>query len=61
MCYDRGFCCLFQVQKHKDHLLNYMIFLRVTPFLPNWFINIVAPVIDVPVWPFFLGTFIGKT
>lgn len=37
-----------------------MIFLRVTPILPNWFINIVAPVIDVPLATFWLGTFIGN-
>ncbi|XP_064480091.1 transmembrane protein 41B-like [Ornithodoros turicata] len=48
-----------QVGQHRDHLLNYMIFLRITPFLPNWFINITAPVIDVPITPFFVGTFLG--
>ncbi|XP_046854717.1 transmembrane protein 41B-like [Xenia sp. Carnegie-2017] len=47
------------VQKHKDDLLSYIIFLRITPFLPNWFINIASPVIDVPLLPFFLGTFVG--
>ncbi|XP_050672337.1 transmembrane protein 41 homolog isoform X2 [Leptidea sinapis] len=47
------------VEKHKNNLLNYMIFLRVTPFLPNWFINLTAPVIGVPLVPFALGTFIG--
>lgn len=31
----------------------------MTPFLPNWFINIVAPCIDVPLFPFWLGTFLG--
>ncbi|CAH0397572.1 unnamed protein product [Chilo suppressalis] len=48
------------VTKHKNNLLNYIIFLRVTPFLPNWFINMTAPVIGVPLVPFALGTFIGK-
>ncbi|KAJ1530902.1 hypothetical protein ONE63_005742 [Megalurothrips usitatus] len=47
------------VKKQHDNLFNYMVFLRVTPFLPNWFINIVAPVIDVPLKPFWLGTFFG--
>ncbi|XP_028163792.1 transmembrane protein 41 homolog isoform X2 [Ostrinia furnacalis] len=47
------------VEKHKNNLLNYIIFLRVTPFLPNWFINMTAPVIGVPLIPFTLGTFIG--
>ncbi|XP_052004958.1 transmembrane protein 41B [Xyrauchen texanus] len=48
-----------QVDKHRDHLINYIIFLRITPFLPNWFINITSPVINVPLGVFFLGTFLG--
>lgn len=48
-----------QVDKHRDSLLNYIIFLRITPFLPNWFINMTSPVIGVPVFPFVFGTFIG--
>ncbi|CAE1269896.1 Transmembrane protein 41 homolog,Transmembrane protein 41B [Acanthosepion pharaonis] len=47
-----------QVASYREHLLNYIIFLRITPFLPNWFINIAAPVINVPLKQFFLGTFI---
>lgn len=48
-----------QVQKHRHHLLNYIVFLRVTPFLPNWFINLVAPIVGVPLKPFAFGTFVG--
>lgn len=47
------------VDKHRDNLLNYVVFLRVTPFLPNWFINLTAPVIGVPLVPFTVGTFLG--
>ncbi|XP_065070432.1 transmembrane protein 41B-like [Rhopilema esculentum] len=47
------------VDHHRQDLLHYIIFLRITPFLPNWFINITSPVLDVALWPFFLGTFIG--
>lgn len=47
------------VDKHRDNLLNYVVFLRVTPFLPNWFINLTAPVIGVPLIPFAVGTFLG--
>jgi len=47
------------VQRHRDNLLYYIIFLRVTPLVPNWFINITAPVIDMPLRQFWLGTFIG--
>nr|XP_033783809.1 transmembrane protein 41B isoform X1 [Geotrypetes seraphini] len=48
-----------QVERHREHLINYVIFLRITPFLPNWFINITSPVINVPLSVFFLGTFLG--
>ncbi|KAM5138707.1 transmembrane protein 41B [Mantella aurantiaca] len=48
-----------QVERNRDHLINYIIFLRITPFLPNWFINITSPVINVPLKVFFLGTFLG--
>lgn len=47
------------VQKHRDNLLNYILFLRMTPLLPNWFINLASPVIGVPVVPFTVGTFFG--
>ncbi|KAK7500354.1 hypothetical protein BaRGS_00008261 [Batillaria attramentaria] len=47
------------VERHREHLLNYIVFLRITPFLPNWFINITSPVINVPLLPFFIGTVIG--
>lgn len=52
--------CFPKVDEHKNNLLNYIIFLRITPFLPNWFINITSPVIGVPLSPFFFGTFLGK-
>jgi len=48
-----------KVAVHRRHMLNYMIFLRITPLVPNWFINLASPVIEVPFWPFFWGTFIG--
>ncbi|KAM8938742.1 transmembrane protein 41B [Pelodytes ibericus] len=48
-----------QVERHRDHLINYIIFLRITPFLPNWFINITSPIINVPLKVFFWGTFLG--
>lgn len=48
-----------QVDKHRNNLFNYVVFLRITPILPNWFINLSAPVIGVPLIPFALGTFVG--
>ncbi|XP_056862940.1 uncharacterized membrane protein At4g09580 [Raphanus sativus] len=48
-----------QVARRKDGLLNYMLFLRLTPTLPNTFINVASPIVDVPYHIFFLATFIG--
>lgn len=50
---------LFQVAKRREKLLNYMLFLRVTPTLPNTFINVASPIVGVPYHIFFLATFIG--
>ncbi|VDM73784.1 unnamed protein product [Strongylus vulgaris] len=47
------------IARHRENLLSYIIFLRVTPFLPNWFINIASPVLNVPIVHFYLGTFLG--
>ena len=48
-----------QVENHEKDLLSYIMFLRITPFLPNWFINIASPVLNVSLMPFFVGTFVG--
>lgn len=47
------------LQKHKHHLINYMIFLRVTPLLPSWFINTASPVVGFPFREYIAGTAIG--
>ncbi|KAK1284854.1 putative membrane protein [Acorus calamus] len=48
-----------QVAKRREKLLNYVLFLRVTPTLPNTFINMASPIVDVPYHTFFLATSIG--
>ena len=48
-----------QLSTQRDHLFNYIVFLRVTPFLPNWFVNIAAPHLRVPLKAFYLGTWVG--
>ncbi|TQD86361.1 hypothetical protein C1H46_028119 [Malus baccata] len=48
-----------QVAKRREGLLNYMLFLRLTPTLPNTFINVASPIVDVPYHIFFLATSIG--
>ncbi|XVE65315.1 hypothetical protein DITRI_Ditri07aG0171000 [Diplodiscus trichospermus] len=48
-----------QVAQRRDSLLSYMLFLRLTPTLPNLFINVASPIVDVPYHIFFTATFIG--
>ncbi|KAJ1424913.1 SNARE associated Golgi protein [Sesbania bispinosa] len=48
-----------EIAKRRDKLLNYMLFLRITPTLPNLFINLASPIVDVPFHIFFLATLVG--
>ncbi|KAG0175966.1 hypothetical protein DFQ28_007044, partial [Apophysomyces sp. BC1034] len=45
--------------RHKQHMFNYMVVLRIAPFPPNWTVNLGAPHLSVPIGPFFWGTFVG--
>jgi len=47
------------VDKNRNDLMSYILFLRITPFLPNWFINITSPVLNIPMRIFFWATFFG--
>lgn len=49
----------FQIAKRRDKLLNYMLFLRITPTLPNLFINLASPIVDIPFHIFFSATLVG--
>ncbi|CAA2988285.1 uncharacterized membrane At4g09580-like [Olea europaea subsp. europaea] len=48
-----------EIAKRREKLLNYMLFLRVTPTLPNLFINLASPIVDIPFHIFFLATVLG--
>ncbi|KAM1686463.1 hypothetical protein FF1_034289 [Malus domestica] len=48
-----------EIAKRREKLLNYMLFLRITPTLPNLFINLASPIVDIPFHIFFLATFVG--
>ncbi len=41
-------------------LYPYLMFLRLTPLLPNWLINLAAPVAGVPLVPFLIATAVGQ-
>ncbi|XP_047322607.1 uncharacterized membrane protein At4g09580-like [Impatiens glandulifera] len=48
-----------EIAKRREKLLNYMLFLRITPTLPNLFINLASPIVDIPFHIFFFATVIG--
>lgn len=48
-----------QVERRRSQLFFYIFALRVTPLLPNWFINLCSPIVDVPLSTFWLGSFAG--
>ncbi|CAM6117240.1 unnamed protein product [Calypogeia fissa] len=50
-----------EVHRHRQHMLNYMLFIRLTPILPNWFINVASPLVGVPWRDFVIGTTVGLT
>jgi len=47
------------IKAHEDNLVWYMLFLRVTPLLPNWFINYASPIVGMPFKLFCIGSFLG--
>mmetsp|Transcript_19951 Transcript_19951/g.2700 ORF Transcript_19951/g.2700 Transcript_19951/m.2700 type:complete len:102 (+) Transcript_19951:351-656(+) len=36
-----------------------MLFLRLTPLVPNFFVNIASPIVGIPIKYFTFGTFLG--
>lgn len=48
-----------RADENRQFMLSFNFFLRLTPFLPNWFINLACPLVGVPLKPFFWGSLIG--
>ncbi len=51
--------CESQVESNRGDLFWYILFLRISPILPNWFINISAPQVNIPLSTFAIGTLVG--
>ncbi|KAI9095456.1 hypothetical protein DFS34DRAFT_582052 [Phlyctochytrium arcticum] len=45
--------------REKGNLFYYLLFLRLFPFSPNWFLNMSSPFVGVPIFPFFMSIFFG--
>ena len=50
---------ILQVEENKDCLFFFLLFLRFFPMTPNWFLNMCAPIVNIPVVYFFCSVFIG--
>ncbi|KAG8346669.1 putative SNARE associated Golgi protein [Trypanosoma vivax] len=47
------------VRRYHNDLLAYLLFLRLTPVVPNWLLNMAAPVAGVPLHVFAAATLVG--
>lgn len=48
-----------KVQRNSHQLLYYLLFLRMFPMSPNWLINVIAPLVGVPLPLFFFTVLFG--
>lgn len=48
-----------KVEDNRDCLFFFLLFLRFFPMTPNWFLNMSAPVVNIPLTFFFCSVFIG--
>lgn len=48
-----------ELSRHQDSLLSYMLFVRLTPILPHWFVSIASPVVGIPYYVFVAATVLG--
>ncbi|XP_041807449.1 transmembrane protein 41A-A [Chelmon rostratus] len=48
-----------KVEENKDCLFFFLLFLRFFPMTPNWFLNMSAPIVNIPITFFFCSVFIG--
>ena len=48
-----------ELRRRRGYVLQYVIFMRVTYILTNTAVNVLAPIVNVPLRHFALGTLIG--
>jgi uncharacterized membrane protein YdjX (TVP38/TMEM64 family) len=48
-----------RINRNRSNLFFYLLFLRISPILPNWFINIASPIVNIPWHVFTAATFLG--
>jgi uncharacterized membrane protein YdjX (TVP38/TMEM64 family) len=48
-----------KIEENMDSLFFFLLFLRLFPITPNWFLNIAAPLFNIPVHYFFFSVLLG--
>ncbi|XP_022691330.1 transmembrane protein 41A-A-like isoform X2 [Varroa jacobsoni] len=48
-----------KINENEDELIYFLLFLRLFPITPNWFLNMASPIIGIPIHLFFVSVFIG--
>jgi uncharacterized membrane protein YdjX (TVP38/TMEM64 family) len=48
------------LDSHREDLFWYILFLRITPIVPNFFINLASPLLNVPFLTFYFATLLGQ-
>ena len=47
------------VSRNRKNLFWYMLFLRLTPLIPNWFVNLASPLVGIPYKYFLFASMFG--
>ncbi|XP_050537611.1 transmembrane protein 41A-like isoform X2 [Daktulosphaira vitifoliae] len=47
------------VSNNKNQLWYLLLVLRIIPITPNWLLNLIAPIVRIPLWTFMYTTFFG--
>lgn len=50
-----------KVEENRSCLFFFLLFLRLFPMTPNWFLNLSAPILNIPLSQFFFSVLIGLT
>ncbi|XP_012495446.1 PREDICTED: LOW QUALITY PROTEIN: transmembrane protein 41A [Propithecus coquereli] len=48
-----------RVEENRNSLFFFLLFLRLFPMTPNWFLNLSAPILNIPIVQFFFSVLIG--
>ncbi|XDA71200.1 hypothetical protein R6Z07F_001553 [Ovis aries] len=56
---DKVFLLQKKVEENRNSLFFFLLFLRLFPMTPNWFLNLSAPILNIPIVQFFFSVLIG--